>query len=164
MDSKGFINNIRERQIKSDKEFMLDSLAGGIDRLQKAFPRYGSFLMEFVQNADDVELKKLLRFAKAFLFAAVDEEFGIAPVEAMGFGLPVIAYSSGGLKETVKNNINGFLYEELTIDSLAQQVKKLENLSDNLYLDMREAAYRESKKYSEENFKKNILNYLQKVT
>ena len=120
--------------------------------------------VEFVQNADDVELKKLLRFAKAFLFAAVDEEFGIAPVEAMGFGLPVIAYSSGGLKETVKNNINGFLYEELTIDSLAQQVKKLENLSDNLYLDMREAAYRESKKYSEENFKKNILNYLQKVT
>ncbi len=53
MDSKEFINNIRNRQIESDKEYMLDSLAGGIDRLQKAFPRYGSFLMEFVQNADD---------------------------------------------------------------------------------------------------------------
>ena len=59
MDLKGFINNIRERQIKSDKEFMLDSLAGGIDRLQKAFPRYGSFLMEFVQNADDARSSSL---------------------------------------------------------------------------------------------------------
>jgi len=119
--------------------------------------------VEFVQHADDVMLQKLLREAKAFLFAAVDEEFGIAPVEAMGFGIPVIAYSSGGLKETVQNNINGFLYEELTIDSIASQIKKIENMSDSLYLDMREEAYRESKKYSEENFKKNIKSFLQKV-
>jgi hypothetical protein len=51
--AKEFIEDIRNRQLNSDKEFILDSLTGAIDRLQKAFPRYGSFLMEFVQNADD---------------------------------------------------------------------------------------------------------------
>jgi hypothetical protein len=50
-----YIDDIQGRQIKSDKEFILDSLTGAIDRLQKAFPRYGSFLMEFVQNADDAK-------------------------------------------------------------------------------------------------------------
>lgn len=50
---KAFIEGIKERQLKSDQEFVLDSLTGAIDRLQKAFPRYGSFIMEFIQNADD---------------------------------------------------------------------------------------------------------------
>jgi hypothetical protein len=53
--AKAFIEGIKERQLKSDQEFVLDSLTGAIDRLQKAFPRYGSFIMEFIQNADDAE-------------------------------------------------------------------------------------------------------------
>lgn len=50
---RDYIEDIKNRQIDSDREFVLDSLTGAIDRLEKAFPRYGSFLMEFVQNADD---------------------------------------------------------------------------------------------------------------
>lgn len=52
---KDFIQEIRTRQLSSDKEYVLDSLTGAIDRLQKAFPRFGSFLMEFIQNADDAK-------------------------------------------------------------------------------------------------------------
>jgi len=59
MTPREYIENIKSRQINSDKEFILDSLTGAIDRLQKAFPRYGSFLMEFVQNADDAKSKSL---------------------------------------------------------------------------------------------------------
>lgn len=54
-----YIEDIKNRQITSDKEFILDSLTGAIDRLQKAFPRYGSFLMEFMQNADDAKSQSL---------------------------------------------------------------------------------------------------------
>ena len=54
-----YVENIKNRQISSDKEYGLDSLAGAIDKLQKAFPRYGSFLMEFVQNADDAKSQSL---------------------------------------------------------------------------------------------------------
>jgi hypothetical protein len=54
-----YIEDIKKRQINSDKEYILDSLTGAIDRLQKAFPRYGSFLMEFVQNADDAKSQSL---------------------------------------------------------------------------------------------------------
>ncbi|MEO0092378.1 MAG: DUF3883 domain-containing protein [candidate division WOR-3 bacterium] len=59
MTPKEYIEDIKSRQINSDNDFILDSLTGAIDRLQKAFPRYGSFLMEFVQNADDAKSTSL---------------------------------------------------------------------------------------------------------
>lgn len=116
--------------------------------------------VEFITNASDQERDELLKNAKAFLFASVDEEFGIAPVEAMGFGTPVIAYDSGGLKETVKQGTNGFLFAELSSDSLYEEIKKLESLSDEKYLEMRESARKESEKYSFERFKKEVLALL----
>ena len=54
-----FIDDIKNRQINSDKEFVLDSLTGALEKLEKAFPRYGSFLMEFIQNADDAKSSSL---------------------------------------------------------------------------------------------------------
>ena len=53
-----YIENIKSRQLNSDRD-MLDSHAGAIDIIQKAFPQYGSFLMEFVQNADDAKSSSL---------------------------------------------------------------------------------------------------------
>ena len=58
-EPRAYIEEIKNRQINSDEEFVLDSLSGAIDRLGKAFPRYGSFLMEFVQNADDAKSRSL---------------------------------------------------------------------------------------------------------
>ncbi len=52
LEPKAFINNLKS-DIESSSEIVLKSLSGSIDRLQKAFPRYQSFLMEFLQNADD---------------------------------------------------------------------------------------------------------------
>lgn len=54
MIAKDHIEDIKSRYLNSDREFVLASVNGGINRIEKAFPRYGSFLMEFIQNADDV--------------------------------------------------------------------------------------------------------------
>ncbi len=113
--------------------------------------------IEFITDASDMQRNELLKNAKAFLFASVDEEFGIAPIEAMGFGTPVIAYDSGGLKETVKQGLNGFLFAQLNSESLYEEIKKLESLSDEKYIEMRHASRKESEKYSFERFKKEIL-------
>src|SRR3989338_8149698 len=48
-----------QKQKLSAGEGNLKTIAGEIDRLQKAFPRYGSFLMEFIQNADDAKSSKI---------------------------------------------------------------------------------------------------------
>lgn len=116
--------------------------------------------VEFLHNVTDNEFTKLYQTAKAYLFAAVDEEFGIAPVEAMGYGLPVIAYASGGLEETIKNGQNGYLYKELNENSLIEKIKQLENLSENEYIAMKKTARKESEKYSFENFQQKIVDFV----
>ena len=58
MTPKEVIELIQEQK-RSAGEGNLKTIAGAIDRLQKAFPRYGSFLMEFIQNADDAKSSKI---------------------------------------------------------------------------------------------------------
>ncbi|HLC94377.1 MAG TPA: glycosyltransferase [Patescibacteria group bacterium] len=119
--------------------------------------------VEFVGEVKDSKRDHLYQNARAFLFASVDEEFGIAPVEAMGYGVPVIAYKSGGLKETVKEGVNGFLFDELNSDSLVSKIRTLESLSKEEYEQMRKQARMRAKDFSQEEFKKNILAYINTI-
>jgi glycosyltransferase involved in cell wall biosynthesis len=56
--------------------------------------------VEFRGHVPDPELRRLMREARAFIFAA-EEDFGIAPLEAQGEGTPVIALGRGGARETI---------------------------------------------------------------
>lgn len=119
--------------------------------------------VEFVGSVPDKQFEELFAGAKAFLFAGVDEEFGIAPVEALGRGVPLIAYNSGGLKETVHNGKNGFLFDELTENSLITAISKLEKLSPGAYIAMKKAAREEAEKYSETVFIQNMKRFITKA-
>ena len=79
--------------------------------------------VEFLGEVNDQEKLELMRGAKAFLFASEDEDFGITPVEAMGQGAPVIAYRSGGVKETIDEGKTGLFVDQLTKESLMDQLK-----------------------------------------
>ncbi len=136
------------------KKFTLKVIGTGRD--EEYLKSIAGDTVEFVGYLPDNEFDSVISGAKAFLNAAQEEEFGIAPVEAMGRGVPVIAYSSGGLKETVHNGKNGYLFEELSEDSLITAINKLERLSDKDYSEMRRNARKEAEKYSEEIFKKKI--------
>lgn len=114
----------------------------------------------FLGHVQDATFRQLYTDAKAFLFASVDEEFGIAPVEAMGYGVPVVAYASGGLKETVEDGKNGYLYDELNEESLIVAIKKLEHLSKNDYEQMRERTRKSAERYSFVEFKKQIVKFV----
>ena len=132
----------------------------GIGRDESFLKSLAGPTVSFLGNLSDEKLQEELQGARAFLFAAVDEEFGIAPVEAMGFGVPVIAYASGGLKETVKEGVNGFLYRELTTASLLHSINQMESLSSEEYFRMRINARKEAERYSEENFKKKFMEFV----
>lgn len=74
------------------------------------------------------EMERLMKGAKAFVFAAY-EDFGIMPVEAMMCGTPVVAYGKGGITDTVIDGITGLLYDEQNIDSLNKSINKFETIT-----------------------------------
>ena len=59
----------------------------------------------------DGEVADLLRTAQALVVTA-EEEFGIAAVESLASGRPVIALRSGGVLETVTEGVTGAFYDD----------------------------------------------------
>jgi glycosyltransferase involved in cell wall biosynthesis len=74
--------------------------------------------VRFVGRVDDAQLGELYRRCRAYITAG-DEDAGIQPVEAMGYGRPVIAYAAGGVLETVVDGVTGRFFREQTPAALA---------------------------------------------
>jgi glycosyltransferase involved in cell wall biosynthesis len=81
--------------------------------------------VEFLGRVPDDELPDLLAGCRAFLFPGA-EDFGIAPVEAMAAGRPVIAYAYGGALDTVIEGVTGTLFPEQTVESLCDVLRRFD--------------------------------------
>jgi glycosyltransferase involved in cell wall biosynthesis len=84
--------------------------------------------VEFLGRRGDDEVADLLARCRAFLFPGW-EDFGIAPVEAQAAGRPVIAYGRGGAAETVVDGSTGVLFEEQTVDALAEAMLRADRIA-----------------------------------
>jgi glycosyltransferase involved in cell wall biosynthesis len=65
---------------------------------------------EFLGSVDDETLRDLYRTAQALVLPA-EEDFGIAPVESLACGRPVVALSRGGALESVDDGVTGRLVD-----------------------------------------------------
>lgn len=82
--------------------------------------------IEFLGEISNDKRIELMSQAKAFIFCSDNEDFGIVPVESMAVGTPVVAYKSGGVTETVVEGKTGFFFDELSENSCAEAIKKIE--------------------------------------
>ena len=71
----------------------------------------------FKGHATDSDLVAYMQHAEALLFPG-EEDFGIAPVEALATGTPVVAFGAGGALDYVIQNKTGVLFSEQTVESL----------------------------------------------
>ena len=128
----------------------------------RVFAGYGEELkkiagptVEFLGEVAEEEKWRLMANAKAFLFPAEFEDFGIIPVEAMAVGTPVIALKSGGVKESVVEGKTGVFFDKPTVNSLIKAIKKFEKSKIN-----REDCIKQAKKFSKERFKKEMKDFV----
>jgi glycosyltransferase involved in cell wall biosynthesis len=113
--------------------------------------------IEFLGEITDEEKWKLMQEAKAFIFASEDEDFGITPVEAMAVGTPVIAYRSGGVKETVIEGKTGVFFDQLTVESLVRALKRFNELNHSIKA---EDCRKQAEKFSQERFMSKIKKFI----
>ena len=125
--------------------------------------------IKFLKNIPNEEVANLMSRCRAFVYAGL-EDFGIAPVEAMASGAPVIAFGKGGILDTVncytkcsKNSIpSGVLFENQSKEDVIDVInwfedkkiwKKFDSQTLNEY----------AQKYNSENFTKKIDLFINKA-
>ncbi len=77
--------------------------------------------VNFCGALDASELTELYHRSVLFLHGSVDEPFGMAPLEAIACGTPVVAHNSGGPKEFVTQEC-GRLVDSLTCGAWATAI------------------------------------------
>ena len=84
--------------------------------------------VSFTGRVSDERVAELLSGARALVVTAV-EEFGIAAVEALAAGRPVIALGEGGVRESVTPGLTGAFYERNDAAALAETVRDFDALA-----------------------------------
>ena len=128
-----FISRIMKHK---NVDFLLE-LAKAIPSAQVVIGGSGPYLQELKKNAPKntvflgriSEEDKRAWYCKAdvFVFPALKEPLGVVPMEAMACETPVVAFNSGGPRETVENKKTGFLAKNK--EEFINYVKELINNS-----------------------------------
>lgn len=111
----------------------------------------------FKGYVDRTELMTLLQHAHAFIFPGI-EDFGIAPIEAMACGTPVIAYRGGGALETIVEGKTGEFFDEQTPESLLSAIENSESKSYNA-----QECRNQAKRFSKEKFTEELKATTEKM-
>ena len=119
--------------------------------------------VHFVGRISEDELVHLAQTSRAFLFPN-EEDFGIAAVEALAAGTPVIAYKKGGALDIVQDGETGIFFEEQTVEGLVEAMQRFEVLvakNPNLFLPA--TLHRKAKRFDKSLFDTKILTIVSKA-
>lgn len=148
-----------EPVIESFNKLGLPLVVAGEGNQEKYLRRIAGKNIKILSWQPDKKLEELYRGARAFLFPGVDD-FGIAPVEAMNRGIPVLAIRKGGAKEIVEEGKTGEFFDASTPEVIADCVRRFigkEREYDRKYIIDR------AEKFSKERFIKEFREYIARV-
>ncbi|WP_411895319.1 glycosyltransferase [Winogradskyella sp. A2] len=82
------------------------------------------------QTKSQIEVIDVLNDSHLFLMTSITDKTGraegqgLVTAEAQSTGIPVIGFNSGGIPETIKNGITGFIIEEKNVKELVDTIQK----------------------------------------
>ncbi len=83
----------------------------------------------FLGEVSEQELQKLYRHCAVYCYPSPEEDFGLGPLEAGGWGVPTVAWNHGGPAVTVIHGKTGYLAKPYEIKDYAKGINKI--LSDS---------------------------------
>jgi N-acetyl-alpha-D-glucosaminyl L-malate synthase BshA len=102
----------------------------------------------FLGNSNEID--KILCFSDLFLLPSETESFGLAALEAMVFGVPVISSNTGGIPEVNRNGYTGYLSNVGDVDDMAKNAVSILQ-DDNKLKQFKENAIAEAQKFDIQN-------------
>lgn len=133
----------------------LDILGSGPDRERlESLAGPTVHLRGFVSDEDR---QKYIKDADLFIFCS-REDFGLAPVESIAAGLPVVAYQAGGALDYIKPNENGWFFNKQEPNSLIETLKNTVNKP----VDASKISHTSSP-FTIETFKKNAAQFIEEA-
>lgn len=165
---EAFIELIDKKKIPSGWQLILagGSDVGGWEFVRALKARAGRYPIKILENLPFSEIKKLYNRSSIFWSASgfninslvtphKVEHFGITVIEAMAAGCVPVVVNNGGHKETVVNNVNGFLWDKvddlqnITLDLVSNERRRIK-----LGLNGKKSAEKYSERIFEEQFNK----------
>lgn len=116
--------------------------------------------IKFVGRVTNQELHEILSHAKGYIFPVKEEDFGIAPVEALSHGVPVLAHRSGGPLESILENEDGLFFDDISLQSLSEKFIEFDKKIESNFFNRKEIAKR-SKRFDEKVFVKEFSEFIQ---
>ncbi len=98
----------------------------------------------FLGNSSEID--KILCFSDLFLLPSEKESFGLAALEAMANGVPVVSSNTGGLPEVNIQDISGYLSEIGNVEEMAENALKILK-SDNALAKFKRQAKEAAQKF-----------------
>ena len=123
-----------------------------------AVSKDGSPLVRFLPVMGAEELAGYLAGAWGYLFPSM-EPFGIAPVEALSTGCPVVAYGAGGALDYMKDGANGVLFGKQTVKSLCEGILRFEGMEFDA-----DKVAKSAEKFSEKRFEREMREVINEKT
>lgn len=102
------------------------------------------------------ETPSYMKAANLFGFASITETQGLATLEAMAAGLPVVAVDASGTRDILKHGQQGYLVEN-SAEALAAGIKKLLSNPDRMQK-FAEAAYKKAQSFNIEKLTEKLLD------
>ena len=168
--------SVGELQGRKNHEPVLRAIAQIPDRrIHYVICGWGQLKEHLLQVADELgmadrfhllghryDIPEILKVVDIFAHPSQREGLGIAALEAMAAGLPMVTSNIQGLKDFVEDGVNGFTFEPNDVDGYKKAIKLL--ISDR---ELREKIGRENiiaaKKYDIQNSVVQVFEVLQNV-
>lgn len=84
----------------------------------------------FFGNSNEID--QILSYSDLFLLPSETESFGLAALEAMAWGVPVISSNSGGLPEVNFDGVSGYLSDVGNVEEMAKNALRILKDGDQL--------------------------------
>jgi glycosyltransferase involved in cell wall biosynthesis len=115
----------------------------------------------FLGYVNESSISAYYQKAHVLLHTSVREGFGLVVIEANSQGTPAFVYNSPGLKDIVKNGINGYIFEKGDNVQIAAEIVSL--FRDNVkFSKLAQSSIDYSKQFTWETIAEKSINYIKK--